>query len=185
MAGGPAPYRRRDAAERAVETVAALELKVGGASYREIGVALGLSTSQAYRRVNEALSEVMQPKVDQLRHLEAQRLDELNRHAHRVLNADHVLVQHGKIVLDKDGNTVVDQDLKLRAITVITRLSDSRRKLLGLDAPTQIEATIHPADPLDMELQKIVRAAQAKNAAIEAKLKGGPQWPAQTEGELT
>jgi hypothetical protein len=64
-------------AEVAARRREALRLRLGGASLVQIGERLGISESRACRVVNDALRQTVQEPADQIRQLEAARLDQL------------------------------------------------------------------------------------------------------------
>lgn len=112
------PGKRETAADRRVQ---ALDLRKSGASYRQIGGQLSISEAQAYRDVQRGLAnlaELEQSSADEYRALELVRLDMA------------VLALAPKLRL---GDPAV--------ISAWVRVSESRRKLLGLDAPTKIAST--------------------------------------------
>lgn len=97
----------------------ALELRRDGLTYREIAEKVGYKgPSSAYRGIMAALRRTQQPPADALRKLELERLD---------LAAAAIVEK----VLAGD----------LQAIDRWVRLSESRRRLLGLDAPARTEIT--------------------------------------------
>ena len=103
------------AAERRLK---ALDLRKVGCSYRQIGTALKVSHEQARQDVMEALAALNAlslASADELRALEIERLD-------MAAYAIQAAVRLGDV----------------KAINAWVRLSESRRKLLGLDAPTRI-----------------------------------------------
>lgn len=96
----------------------ALEMRKSGASYRAIGANLGVSEAQAHRDVQAALAtmaELEQASADEYRTLELMRLDMA------------LLALSPKM---KFGDPQV--------VNAWVKVSESRRKLLGLDAPTKI-----------------------------------------------
>lgn len=110
------PGKREAAAERRVK---ALELRKARASYRAIGRALGISEAQAFRDVKSALAQiakVTEVKAGELRTLELEALD---------------MAAVAIISLVRAGD--------VQAIDRWIKLSESRRKLLGIDAPTEIK----------------------------------------------
>lgn len=110
--------KREAAAERKLK---ALELRKARASYRAIGKALNVSGVQAYRYVQSALAEIAaktSENAEQLRNLELESLD-------MAAVAIAKQVKNGEIA----------------AIAEWRRLSESRRKLLGLDAPDKVAPT--------------------------------------------
>jgi hypothetical protein len=96
----------------------ALDLRIAGATYRQIATSLAVSLKTAYRAVQAALGELddeVQQRAERLRELEAARLDRLN-----------VALANGI----KSGDP--------RAVVAAVRVMERRAKLLGLDAPTTI-----------------------------------------------
>ena len=110
----------RGAKERsAARRVRALSLRQAGASFRDIGNQLSVSRQQAYRDVDQALTELAQyqrQKAEKLRALELARLD-------RLLLGVWPRAQGGDL-------GAVD-----RAVKIVERID----RLLGLDAPSQVE----------------------------------------------
>ena len=105
-------------AERRVK---ALELRKTGGSYRQIGRALGVSQETAHKDVMHGLAELATQAhghAEEYRALEVERLDV-------AILAVATLVRAGD----------------LAAIDRWIRLSESRRKLLGLDLPVKVAPT--------------------------------------------
>lgn len=99
----------------------ALELRLAGATYRQIGKAIGVGPSRAFRYVQHVLAEVAarsEEKADELKRLEDQRLDAL------------LLSWWGRA-------TAGDKDAAAIALRVLER----RAKLHGLDAPAKSDVT--------------------------------------------
>jgi hypothetical protein len=125
--------KREKAAERRVQ---ALDLRKAGASYRAIAATLGINEKTAYndvRRALQTLAELELTSAEELRTLELARLDKLTIEAARVLAATHPYVSGGKVLPN-----LADDGPKLQAIDRLLRISESRRKLLGLDAPPKV-----------------------------------------------
>jgi len=106
------------AREREVE---ALNLRKSGATYDQIGKALGITTQGAYKAIIRSLkrlNEQNSESSEELRRLEIERLD-------RMLVAIWPQVLNG-------NQGAVDRAIKI---------SERRAKLLGLDAPTRADIT--------------------------------------------
>jgi hypothetical protein len=106
-----------DAAKRE-RTTKALELRIMGASYRQIAAQLQVALKTAYHDVQDELGRldaVIKEKAERMRELEAQRLDQLTVALAPTLRA---------------GDP--------RAIATAVRLMERRAKLFGLDAPTEL-----------------------------------------------
>lgn len=97
----------------------------GGMSYYEVGEALGVSEATAYRLVLEALEttqKITEEEVNSWRDIEATRLENLIRTlAEKANNPNHK--EH------------------IRAVEETRKLSESLRKLRGVDAPKHVDVT--------------------------------------------
>ena len=101
-------------AENAENDAEALRLRSEGLTYREIAQRLGINSSTAYRRVENALRAIPADGVEEMRQLEGERLDKLHAALwERALEGD------------------------LSAIDRLLTISARRAKLYGLDAPTR------------------------------------------------
>lgn len=115
--------------------IRALELRKSGASYRQIGEAIGISMQRAHQLVMDELDRLAQLRlgnVDELRRLELERLE---------------MASIPVVAKLKKGD--------LKAAMVWIKLSESRRKLLGLDAPLKIAPTDPDGAPLKHDLSKL------------------------------
>lgn len=144
--------RTPESAERDAE---ACRLRGLGHNYGEIAEQLGYEdASGAWRAVDRALKATVQEPAAHLRTIELARLDLLQRKAWDVLVAEHVVVNQGRVVVDLDtGVPLVDHGPVLAAIDRLLKISESRRKLLGLDAPARVEMIT--ADDIDREVAKL------------------------------
>lgn len=129
----------------------ALELRKSGASYRQIGEALGISMQRAHQLVMDEL--------DRLAHLRLGNADELRR-----LELER---------LEMGALAIVSQVRKgeIPAVKVWVRISESRRKLLGLDAPVKVAPTDPEGNalPLSPDLTRLSEEELSALAALVAK----------------
>lgn len=170
--GGRGRYERgMDAVQRDAE---AAELRGQGLSYRAIADAQGCSVSVAYERVHRAFRETLTEPAEQARAVELARLENAHDAALAVLLREHVLISNGKVVFDDAGAPIVDDGPTLQAIDRIRALSESRRKLLGLDAPQRHELTL---GEIDAALDDVnTQLALARSEAAEAEgTEGAPE----------
>ena len=119
----------------------ALDLRVAGLSLAQIGRELGVDESTACRYVKDALADLAKRNdgnAETLRALELERLDKLQRTAERILAKNHVVVS-GKTIMYDGDTKLVDDGPVLAAIDRLVRIAESRRKLMGIDAPAKIE----------------------------------------------
>ncbi|MDX3643243.1 hypothetical protein, partial [Streptomyces sp. MB09-02B] len=133
--------------ERSMETVrrdaAAADLRAQRLTYREIGERLGMNHGDAWRAVQRAKADVARPAVTKLIQTESEALDDLYVMALEVIEANHVVVSHGKVVTMRDPDTgeetpLTDNGPKLQAIQAALRIRESYRKLHGLDAEQKV-----------------------------------------------
>ena len=140
------PKQQLTLAER---TKQELQLLLAGASYREIAEAVGVAPSTVHDDVQRALRDIPRREADELRQVEVERLDRLQR----AVWADAV----------KGDLPSVD-----RAVRII----DRRAKMLGLDAPQQVEVSGQDVD-LDATVAKILAAARLVHEEGEGGAAGG------------
>lgn len=157
---------------RAEQAAQAYELRLTGATLREIGATLGIALTTVHERLRDHMAVRVDPLADQYRAMELDKLDALSAKAYEVLTKKHIVVQHGKIVRDEDGNALNDDTPVLHAIDRLVRIAERRAKLLGLDAAVKVDAQVTQVDPADIELAQMINEAKAKQSAEEARLKG-------------
>lgn len=180
--------RTLDTIERDAE---AARLRGLGYTYPMIAEMLGYPSRAAAREgVEKILKEaVTEPAAElltiELQRLDAElvRLDDYEQAARKVLERSHLTVSHGKVISTTNPDTQLEEPLLddgpvLQAIDRLVRIEDARRrnaerraKLLGLDAPTRVDAIVHEATQQDLELQQMLREAKAKVAAQEQTLR--------------
>lgn len=147
----PAPRAERAAvAERRTKLI---QMRLAGVDYITIAERLDYSSPNAARkdftRVMRETLDLQAEAAEELRNVELQRLDRLQAAAW----ADAV-----------KGN--------LRAIETVLKVIDRRCRLLGLDSPLQVEATVTEVTQQDLELREMINAAKAQVAAEEKTLRG-------------
>lgn len=110
--------QRLNAIERHIQS---FELRKQGFSYREIGATLGVSQKTAHQDVQRVLAELAETRLESAAQYVTMELEHLDA-------AQQALYPH----LETGDPQVVNSWL---------RVSESRRTLLGLDAPTKIAQT--------------------------------------------
>lgn len=116
-------------------------LRKRGLSLREISAETGLSKSTVERRLRCTFQEFREDTAtmrDQWVQMELDRLDAAQQAVVAVLEAQHLVVSEGRVVRI-DGQPLPDHGPVLAAVREFRMLSESRRRLLGLDAPTKHE----------------------------------------------
>lgn len=128
-------------AARAQQDATILRLRCAGLSLRAIAERVGLSHQTVANRIEDAIRELLEPAAEEWRALETARLNDLTSAAYRVL-----------------GGAETDE-LRLKAIDRLLRLSESRRKLWGLDAQVPIDVVL--SRRTDVEAHAVVAAVEA------------------------
>lgn len=144
----PGPRTRNSGSGRFVKTAEAAErdaeaarLRSTGMSYGDIAKALGYAdASGAHMACSRAMKVIAEP-ARELRAIELARLDLILREAWTVMVTEHITVSQGRVVAHPDtGLPLRDHGPVLAAIDRILKIAERRARLLGLDAPTKIEA---------------------------------------------
>ena len=118
-------------------------LKLAGLTYESIAQEFGISLSGAYQGVERAMKAVPFPEADTLRKIELTHLDKAQSKALAILEARHLMADiKGKVIYDDEGNVALDDTVALKAIDSLVKVQTRRAKLLGLDAPTRVQALI-------------------------------------------
>ena len=171
MPGRPGNGNRGKLKEKTIDDAEdearAARLRASGMSYSQIAAEMGCSESTAHGRVWRAIRSAPVEDGTQLRDLELARLDALTAKAWTVLVADHPLVSNGRKFPELQDSAPV-----LAAIRELRHLSESRRKLLGLDAPVKHDVKV--SDALDADIERLV----AELAGTPAGSQGSPARPA-------
>lgn len=140
-----------DGAERDAE---AARLKAQKWTFQQIADHLGYaSKSSAYAAVARALAAVPAADVAELRRISVGEIDHLSALALEILDHEHPHVsQGGKIVLDEDGNRLLDDGPKLAAIRELRMLNERRGRILGSDAPVRSKVELGGDEDREREL---------------------------------
>lgn len=119
----------------------ALELRLEGMTYAEIAELMGKSVSTVHGYVADSLAAVTKEEAQQLRDLEAARLDALQY-----------------AVWDK----ALDGDLN--AMDRVIKIIDRRARLLGLDAPQQVAVNNGVDVDIDGAVDRLIAVAMREVA---------------------
>lgn len=140
--------------------LAAVALRLAGASFAEVAEALGIgNVVEARKMIESALAN--QVDIDGREHLRAEesaRLDRLQRSVWtKATSADHP--EH------------------LQAVKVVLQISESRRRLLGLDAPAEITIHTPTQDEIERWVNAVAGASIEEFTIIEADVVGAAALP--------
>lgn len=143
--------------ETAARDARAAELRAEGRTLQQIADELGYSDkTNAQRGIRRALRDIVEGPAEKLLSIHMERLETLYDAAINVLETDHVVVSHGQIVRDDEGQPLVDSAPKLAAIREARQSLESFRKLLGMDAPSRVSVD---AEQLGREITSLLDVA--------------------------
>lgn len=150
-------------AERDAEVV---RLRAQQYTFDEIATELGYkSRAGAYAAYKRALAEVVREPAEEVIKQETEKYDLIEREAWEILRETHPLVSHGRLITvdDEDGNSrpLEDAGPKLAAADRLLKVAERRAKLLGLDTPVKVDATVQQVDARDAELTEMINEARA------------------------
>lgn len=147
---------------------------------KDIAASLDVSESNAHYSVERGIRARLAANneaAEPARAIQRTRLERAQQAAMDVLEARHVTVSHGKVITVYDSEAdkempLLDDGPILQAVDRLVRISESLRRLDGLDAPTRTESTVTVA-PQDAELQERLRIARERVAEQERRLVAG------------
>lgn len=139
--------------ESAQRDAHAAELRAQHWTYKQIADELGIDKAGAIRAVRRAIRDACAGPGKELVDLEVQRLEAMYDQILDILERDHPVVSHGRIVKDDSGTPLVDDEMKLKAVDRALRTRESFRKLLGLDAPSRVSVE---AEQLGREIGRLL-----------------------------
>jgi predicted DNA-binding protein (UPF0251 family) len=147
---GAVPQSHANPVQANEQALECLKLRRDGLTLREIGKIVGVSHVTVDRWIKAALKETITPAADEVRTLEIERMD--------------YYISRLTAQIER-GNQVA------RNVEVAMKVAERRARLLGLDAPQEIDATVHEVTQADLALQELLREAKAKSAAQEEQLR--------------
>lgn len=118
----------------------ALRLRGRGWTYPRIAEHLGVDRGNLYRAMQAARKEILREPAESARDMELERLDLALTAVMDVLDRKHITFSNGQILVH-EGHTLEDDGPVLAAVDRLVRISESRRKLLGLDSAQKIDVT--------------------------------------------
>jgi len=126
-------------ADRAAEA-ARLKAENPKLTYRQIAAAVGYhGPGEAWRAIERCRKAALETAGAELIASEAALLDEQFVAAMEILDREHLMVSHGRIVKDDAGTPLLDDGPRLAALREMRAIRESYRKLYGADAATKVE----------------------------------------------
>ena len=147
---------------RAVETrerdARAVELRRRALTYPQISKELGFkSPAAAYYAVQRGVRDSYREDTEAATHLELERLDDVARQLYRVMATRHyAATASGKVAVHPvTGEPLADDGPVVQAAMGLVRVSESRRKLLGLDAPARSRVEVITSDMIEAQIREL------------------------------
>lgn len=147
---GANPYCLSNTAQIAEDQIRCYELRLTGMSIRAIAAETGLSVGTVHSRIESEIAARVLPVADEVRKMELDRLDRW---------------------LTKLDAQIQDDRSVARNVEVAVKVAERRAKLLGIDAPEKIDATVYEVTQEDVALAELIREEQAKAAVTEQQLR--------------
>lgn len=162
-------------ASRAEEQRACYEMRLRGLSIRAIAAETGLAVGTVWNRIDCEITETLDPLRAKVRELEIERLDRMQLTVLNILDREHYVISDGRVVTRLDAETdekvpVPDPGPVFQAIDRLLKIAERRARLLGLDAPTKVEANITPAQ-VDPDTAALIAEAKEMAEAQEAEIR--------------
>lgn len=135
----------------------AARLRSQSLTFRQIGERLGVTGQAAFAMVKRAIADIPREGTEELIALELAKLDAIEAKYAEITQGLHPMVSmSGKIVGFTDDETgkeiyLEDSAPVIRALDGLLKVSESRRKLLGLNAPTRTELTGKDGGAIEIE----------------------------------
>jgi hypothetical protein len=158
--------RHRTTADRDRD-IKAVELARRGLTYDQIAAQMGYrDPSGAWKAVQRGLADAFREEASALTQLEMERLNALTRLFERIIATRHYLVSlgSGKVIRDPVTNEpIADDGPALQAGLALLRVSESRRKLRGLDAPARKQVEVIGEDAVDAAIARLEAEISARD----------------------
>ena len=120
----------------------AAQLRSMSLTYAQIGERLGITKQAAHQAVLRAIADIPKDGAEMALKLELEKLDIVEQKLMQALLRKHLKVSNsGKVIIHED-DVVYDDQPVISAATALMRLGERRARLLGLNAPTRVEADV-------------------------------------------
>lgn len=117
----------------------------------------GVSAQRAHQIYRDAMESVVVQQVDEHRAEDLALIDEATAEL---------------LVIARDPG--VSPRTRVEAFSALRGWSERRAKVVGYDAPTQVQATVTEVTQADIDLMELIAESKARVAAEEAVLREGP-----------
>jgi len=138
----------KDAKDRLIEGEQILTAYNNGHPVSELAERWGYAPSTIHNRLKVAIEARIAPTVDEYRAIQNALLDDQMMRIEEQVDAAMKLIVLGT---EQKDASVIDRGMtqRLRALEARTRIAERRAKLMGLDMPTKVDATLTVTTPVD------------------------------------
>lgn len=126
---------------------------------------MGCSVFRVQKLLNKYTPKLLEKEATSHREIEINKLDLLEERLWEMLDEDYITVSNGQVVYMDSGDPVPDIDPIMKIVDRILKVSERRSKLLGLDKPIRVDATVTQVDSIDQEFAEMVRRGRAHGNA--------------------
>jgi len=143
-------------------------------SYSEISDALGYGgRGNAHRAVKRAHERILTPAVKTHVAVSLAELDAIVVRLIGIMTRRHVIVNKGEIVTDETGAPLIDSGPELSALAQWRQATESRRRLLGLDAAIQVNVNTDGMSDVDVAIKTLVDQMERNSKLAEQRAARG------------
>lgn len=165
---------RRSEAERVILMQRIIQGRLLRRTFREIGEELGIKPPDVHKLYTEAMEAIPQSMASIYRQEQLDILDRMQAKALALMEGVYFAHSNGRVVVyydrynedgdgEGDGKVLEDPMPVFAAIKTIVDIEQRKARLLGLDMPVKIDATMREVTAADIELAQIIAEQEAKN----------------------
>lgn len=114
------------------------------------------SVFRVQRLLNKYTPKLLEKDANRHREIEVGKLDLLEERLWKMIDEEYYTVSQGHVVYMESGEPVPDIDPVMKIIDRLLKVMERRSKLLGLDKPVKVDATVRQMDAVDMELARML-----------------------------
>lgn len=136
-------------------------------------------TGNVSRALKRAEKRILSKSLDAYVATEMAKLDQISLRLIGILSRRHVVVSGGKIVYDngdpltgRQPEPLADDSIEMKALAELVRVSESKRRLLGMDAAAKLDINLGESE-VDAEIAKLMQAMEANGRAMEQRAARG------------
>ncbi|QEQ93584.1 helix-turn-helix DNA-binding domain protein [Streptomyces phage Zuko] len=130
---------------------------------------MGCSVFRVQKLLNKYTPKLLDKDASRHRDIEIGKLDLLEERLWLMIDEEYYTVSNGQVVYFETGEPVPDIDPVMKIIDRLLKVMERRAKLLGLDKPVRVEATVHQVDNMDMELAEMIRRGRAESGGNHSR----------------